>query len=387
MPSHRLLRSIARSLPLLAIIASPPLAAAQDPAENPARTDFLAQCAACHGKDGDGLGTTELDRPARSFKDGGFSYGNTPSAIYRSMSFGIPGTPMPAFDAALSEEQRHALAKYVISLGPPQVETAVADRILEVTDAPIIARGKLPPIAEGTEETPRALLIGLNTGVSFQYRIDDVRLLGMRQGSFVERVDWTGRGGQPLKPLGKVTFLMEGGKPAATFIDDLGAPLRARLRRTSTLHKEARLIYDLQNASGQTVAEVTEILGVVSTSIGSGFTRYFQIHSMGAALELTARVVPYASSGQFQASYTVPDSVVDSSKRPLHSGGATCSVIPIGDGTFSWSVCSSRPGAKRNDPGVKISLAAGERTAFEIASGSCEESGSAVIRTLLEEVR
>lgn len=387
MLSNRLLRSIARSLTLFVAITNAPSALAQEPAENPARTDFLAQCAACHGKNGDGKGTTELDRPARSFKDGGFSYGNTPSAIYRSMSFGIPGTPMPAFDAALSEAQRRALAEYVISLGPPQVKTAAAERILEVLDEPIIARGKLPPIAEGTEETPRALLIGLNTGTSFQYRSDDVRLLGMRQGSFVERVDWTGRGGQPLKPLGKVTFLMEGGKPAATFIDELGAPLRARLRRTSTLNKEARLIYDLQNSRGATVAEVIETLGVVSTTIGGGFTRYFQVHSLGAELQLTARVVPYATSGKTQSSYSVPGGAIDTSRRPLHSGGATCSIITLGDGTFSWSVCSSRPGSSRIDHGVKISLAAGERTAFEIASGSCEESGSAVIRTLLEEVR
>ena len=43
----------------------------------------------------DGNGVTELDRPARSFRDGGFSFGNTPEALFRTISTGIPGTPMP----------------------------------------------------------------------------------------------------------------------------------------------------------------------------------------------------------------------------------------------------------------------------------------------------
>ena len=38
---------------------------------------FAELCAPCHGATGDGKGTTVLDRPARSFKDGGFSFGNT----------------------------------------------------------------------------------------------------------------------------------------------------------------------------------------------------------------------------------------------------------------------------------------------------------------------
>src|SRR5712671_5473375 len=85
-------------------------------ADHPARTLFLANCAQCHGETGDGKGTTKLDRDARSFQLGGFSYGNTPEALARSITFGIPGTPMPSFEKALKPEERKLLAEYVLLL-------------------------------------------------------------------------------------------------------------------------------------------------------------------------------------------------------------------------------------------------------------------------------
>src|SRR5262245_27648388 len=84
-----------------------------------ARELFVKNCAACHGETGDGKGTTKLDRPARSFKDGGFSFGNTPEALFRTISVGIPGSPMPGFDSALSEDDRKLVAAFVVTLGPP----------------------------------------------------------------------------------------------------------------------------------------------------------------------------------------------------------------------------------------------------------------------------
>src|SRR6185295_1999320 len=66
-----------------------------------ARGLFAKTCATCHGLDGSGQGPSVLDRPARNFKDGGFSFGNTADAIFNTISSGIPGTPMPAFADAL----------------------------------------------------------------------------------------------------------------------------------------------------------------------------------------------------------------------------------------------------------------------------------------------
>src|SRR5580765_1413354 len=112
-------------------------ASAQD-----ARALFLQHCTSCHGETGDGKGTAQLDRPARSFEDGGFSHGNTSEAIFRTLTFGIPGTPMPAAPSVLTEADRKALAEYVISLGPSTEAVAIAETELPVSSRPQFARGK-----------------------------------------------------------------------------------------------------------------------------------------------------------------------------------------------------------------------------------------------------
>jgi mono/diheme cytochrome c family protein len=192
-----------------------------------ARGLFVKNCAACHGEDGSGQGPTVLERPARNFKDGGFSFGNTPDAIFNTISHGIPGTPMPAFGEALREYELRQLASYVRTLGPAIEDVDEAETILTVTEesGPRIVRGILPPIVEGAPIRPRGLLLGLPGdaaangvgGLTFEYRIDDVRLLGVRQGGFVARTDWGGRGGTPLKPLGGLIWTDGGGDPEAMF--------------------------------------------------------------------------------------------------------------------------------------------------------------------------
>ena len=76
-----------------------------------AHATFVELCAPCHGVNGDGKGTTELDRPARSCADGGFSFGNTSEALSRTLRSGIPGTPMPAFGGQVSDGLEVVLAK------------------------------------------------------------------------------------------------------------------------------------------------------------------------------------------------------------------------------------------------------------------------------------
>ena len=106
---------------LFALLLPSPARAADD--EPAGRASFLLNCARCHGESGDGQGTETLDRPARSFRAGGFSFGNTPEAVFRTLSHGIPGSPMPSFEL-LPEDERRALAEYVLSLGPPRSEAS-----------------------------------------------------------------------------------------------------------------------------------------------------------------------------------------------------------------------------------------------------------------------
>lgn len=248
-----------------------------------ARTLFLQHCASCHGETGDGKGTAQLDRPARSFRDGGFSHGNTSEAIFRTLTFGIPGTPMPAAPSVLTEAERKALAEYVISLGPPPDPVAIAETELLVGDRPVFARGKLAAIAPGLPERPRGLIVGLPGGLSFEYRVDDPRLLGVRRGEFVERADWRGRGGDPLKPLGSVVWLAGSGDPGPTFsCAEDGVPLEARLTSTSAVSAHPVITYELRprgapDPRAAPVAHVGESPGPLAGE--SGFVRVFSIES------------------------------------------------------------------------------------------------------------
>jgi hypothetical protein len=123
---------------------------------------------------------------------------------------------MPAAPSVLTEAERKALAEYVISLGPPPDPVAIAETELLVGDRPVFARGKLAAIAPGLPERPRGLLVGLSGGLSFEYRVDDPRLLGVRRGGFVERSDWRGRGGDPRAARG-IVWLAGSGDPGPTF--------------------------------------------------------------------------------------------------------------------------------------------------------------------------
>lgn len=240
---------------------------------------FLQHCAACHGVLGDGEGVVKHERKARSFKDGGFSFGNTPEALFRTISTGIPGTPMPGFDSALSEAERRTVAAYVRELGPDDLPLEPKGSEMVVKDRPVIVRGALPPITEGVSEQVRGLLIGTPEGLTFEYRIDDVRLLGIRQGRFVNRSDWGGRGGTALEPLGKVVHLMEGGNPRPTW-DVFPDQTKARMRGSWIRDGQAGLSYDLENDKG-VVAHIDESVRPESTSVGSGFTRCFKVRKEG----------------------------------------------------------------------------------------------------------
>lgn len=257
------------------VLLGAPLGAQDDPGPD-ARALFLANCATCHGETGDGKGVTQLDRPARSFKDGGFSFGNTPEALFRTLTVGIPGTPMPAFGESLPEDQRHALARYVITLGPPVVEVERDATRLVVGERPEIVRGLLPALVDGGERWPRGLLLGTPDGLSFEYRVDDVRLLGVRQGDFVERQDWNGRGGTSLLPLGQLVYLVEGGKPEPMFRRGERA-LVAELKATDTTDGIADLTYRLVEGSITVVETVSETPCAVGTSLAGGFRRSYAI--------------------------------------------------------------------------------------------------------------
>ncbi|MFT7619230.1 MAG: mono/diheme cytochrome c family protein [Planctomycetota bacterium] len=254
----------------------PPLA---QPVDGPAL--YLEHCSGCHGKTGDGQGETELKRPARSFAAGGFAFGNTAEALFKTITSGLPGiSEMPSFADKLNEEERRAIVSHVRTLIPKQKQVDDTATIMIVEQKPLIFRGILPPLGKDLPLRPRGLLVGLPGGTTFEYRIDKPRLLAVRSGGFVKRTDWTGRAGTAAKPTGQVRYLFDGGNPGPIFhkIEASGIQaLTSQMKGSFAFDDLAGISYDLIEAKSKSKVTIKEALFGQSLTDAFGFGRRFLV--------------------------------------------------------------------------------------------------------------
>jgi cytochrome c oxidase cbb3-type subunit 2 len=83
-----------------------------------------AKCAECHGEDGRGGGPSaaqlrdDLERPIRptDLTRGQLKGGGSVADVYRTLTTGLDGTPMPSFADSMSDAERWAIAYYVLAL-------------------------------------------------------------------------------------------------------------------------------------------------------------------------------------------------------------------------------------------------------------------------------
>jgi cytochrome c oxidase cbb3-type subunit I/II len=83
-----------------------------------------AKCAECHGETGKGDGPSaptlkdDFDRPIRpaDFTRGQFKAGAGVADVYRTMTTGLDGTPMPSFADTMTDAERWAISYHVLSL-------------------------------------------------------------------------------------------------------------------------------------------------------------------------------------------------------------------------------------------------------------------------------
>ena len=93
---------------------------------------YLQNCAACHGVKGDGRGDAAaflLPKP-RDFIQAKYRLRSTPTGrlptdvdLFRAVSLGMPGTPMPAWKHILNEDDRWAVVEYVKTFSPRFADT------------------------------------------------------------------------------------------------------------------------------------------------------------------------------------------------------------------------------------------------------------------------
>jgi len=111
-----------------------------------------AKCFQCHGQEGKGDGesapdlTDDLKFPIRptDFTRGQLKGGSAARDVYRAMTLGLDGTPMPSFADALSDEERWAITYYILSLsawrdpltGRPLAVPADARAALDLPETP-----------------------------------------------------------------------------------------------------------------------------------------------------------------------------------------------------------------------------------------------------------
>ncbi len=100
-----------------------------------------AKCWECHGQTGKGDGEKapglkdDFGFPVRpaDLTSGQFKSGPSVQDIFRTMSTGLSGTPMPSYRDSLSEQDRWALAYYVLSLS--SFKDPLTGELLKISDA------------------------------------------------------------------------------------------------------------------------------------------------------------------------------------------------------------------------------------------------------------
>lgn len=112
--------------------SAPPITVPAEPGPSKNRIDAGrelyqdAECAKCHGKRADGQGESGAELkddwgnplPASDLTWRPLKRGSAPRDLYRTLAAGLNGTPMPAYAAALDEQQIWALVYYLENLVP-----------------------------------------------------------------------------------------------------------------------------------------------------------------------------------------------------------------------------------------------------------------------------
>ncbi len=129
-----------------------PLAIPAKPAFTPrlialGKTEYQeAGCVACHGADGRGDG-----RSSKDLKDDSgnsilstdltlkpFKSGPEPEDLFRTISTGLNGTPMPSYGNTLTEQERWALVSYILSIATRERPRGMMGLVGEETQAMMI---------------------------------------------------------------------------------------------------------------------------------------------------------------------------------------------------------------------------------------------------------
>jgi len=138
------------------LVAATVAPAAKPPADDATieagRQTYMERCWFCHGEEGDGFGPVAdyLDPRPRDFTLGTYKLRTTHSGelptdedLFRTVSRGIPGTAMPAWETYLDEDERWQVIRYIQTFAP-EFENPEFDPYKKVVES----SSPVPPSAE-----------------------------------------------------------------------------------------------------------------------------------------------------------------------------------------------------------------------------------------------
>ncbi len=171
------------------------------------RTVYAVRCEICHGVDGDGNGpaAASQDPRPRDFRRGWYKIRTTASGqlptdadLARVITFGMPGTTMPAWENVLTEEEILSVAEYVKTF---------SGRFERESPEPI-------PIVAGPGSSPEGIARGAQLFVGEQ--AECIKCHGeMGRGDGPSASDLTDDFGQPIVPADlSMPWLFRGGPSA-----------------------------------------------------------------------------------------------------------------------------------------------------------------------------
>ncbi len=198
-----------------------------------AKALYDKKCSQCHGVGGDGKGPAAefvMPRP-RDFTRGTYKFRTTPSGqlpsdddLFRSITNGVPGTSMPAWDM-LTEEDRRGLVQHIKTF---------SSRFKEEQVPPSVNIGKAPPSSKEIVETGKKIytdmgcanchgLNGRGNGASVYSEENGIFTLGMANdwedpivpANFTKR--WTWRGGSRVEDVRRAFATGLSGSPMPAF--------------------------------------------------------------------------------------------------------------------------------------------------------------------------
>src|SRR5919201_2661123 len=138
---------------------------------------YAQACAACHGAEGHPNPALELPTKPPDFRTEAGPL--TAQRIFSAATYGVPKTAMPAYDSALSDEERWDVAFYVLSLAHP----AGSPHGLELARAALLPT-RYRDLATMSDDDLRARLAKAGLGAAGQ----EQALAAVRAGPFAEDV-------------------------------------------------------------------------------------------------------------------------------------------------------------------------------------------------------